>query len=101
MSRLPDFNSPLERSIWVQGQLKLSGRSLASLSRQHGWHRGALYSALFQPSDPQEKALADALECTQQQLFPERYTPDGERRHYVRKDRQPAAAGNVKNEQAA
>ncbi len=40
--------------------------------------------ALFQPSFPQELALANALDLTVQQLFPERYDSDGNRLHFVR-----------------
>lgn len=82
---------PLERAAWVIYQLKARRKSLASIAREGGWDRGTVRRALFQPSFPQEQALAQALGMKGATLFPERYDARGRRLHYVRKPRGEAA----------
>lgn len=78
-------NEALARAAWVQYQLKLRGLSLSRLARQHGWTPRVLSTALRVPSYPQEVALAEALELTVPQLFPDRYAADGTRLHIIRR----------------
>jgi lambda repressor-like predicted transcriptional regulator len=100
---LPTFRDARERSIWVQAQLRLSGSSFAEIARQHGWSRQAVGQAMNAPSEPQERAIADALGVDQRALFPERFNArTGDRLHPVResiarRDR----PGNVKHDEAA
>jgi lambda repressor-like predicted transcriptional regulator len=101
VTSFPTFATAFERSVYVQAELKLRGHSLASLARANGWRRGALYTALFQPSDPQEKVLAMALETTQEALFPERYASDGRRLHRIRDANSRNGSSTVKTELAA
>lgn len=73
-----------ERAIWVEYQLKLRRKTFASVARDCGCGRGTIRRALFLPSAPQEKALADAIGLTVQQLFPDRYDSEGNRLHFER-----------------
>lgn len=73
----------LERTLWVQGQLRLKGSSFAAIARQHGWKRRGVAMAMHVPSYPQEKAIADELGLSVPQLFPERYDQSGNRLHPI------------------
>ena len=73
MTSFPTFASDFERSVWVQATLKLAHKSFASIAREHGWHRTAVGQAMYRASDPQEKAIAEALGVAQRALFPERF----------------------------
>ena len=82
---------PHERAAWVIYQLKTRRKSLASVAREGGWDRGTVRRALFQPSFPQEEAIAVALGLEGRTLFPERYDASGTRLHFVREPRGEAA----------
>lgn len=75
---------PHERAAWVIYKLKAKRLSIAAVGRPRGWDRSMVRRALFQPSYPQEEALARALGLTVRQLFPERYDEEGNRLHFVR-----------------
>lgn len=81
---LPPFADTRQRAIWVMGELKYRGTSLNAISTRNGWSRSAVYRCLYQPSLPQEQAVADALGVGVPDLFPERYDADGNRLHRVR-----------------
>jgi lambda repressor-like predicted transcriptional regulator len=103
MSLLPPIsNNPnsRERSLWAQAELKRIGSSLAEIARENGWSRPCVSNAMFRAADPQERAIAAKLGVTQQQLFPERFNPQGKRLHRV-KNSAPITAHNVKSGQAA
>ena len=74
-----DFSDPGKRRAWVQYQLKVKGRSLASLARELGVVRHAPGHALAKPYPRMEHAIAEAIGIPVQVLFPERYFPNGER----------------------
>lgn len=84
MSRLDDatkqlFHDPDKRRAWIIFQLKLQGRSLASVGRDYGVSRGAPKHALNFPYPRMERALAEAVNVPVYVLFPDRYAPNGER----------------------
>jgi lambda repressor-like predicted transcriptional regulator len=101
MTSFPTFNDVRERTLWVQAELRRVGSSFSAIARENGWSRGAVANAMFVASDPQEKAIADKLGGSQQELFPERYDRLGERLHPVRQNTAGRGAGNVKNSEAA
>lgn len=74
------FHDPVHRRAWVIYQLSLQKRSLASLSRDHGNTRRTASLALDRPYPRMERAIAEAVGVPVHLLFPERYTPTGERR---------------------
>ena len=74
------FQDVSKRRAWVIYQLNLKGRSLASVGRDAGVNRGAVYQALRTPYPRMERAIAEAIGIPVQVLFPERYAPDGTRR---------------------
>jgi lambda repressor-like predicted transcriptional regulator len=82
--RLHKFENARQRAIWLQGELKWRGTSLAAIAAAKGWHRSAVYRALYQPSLPQEQAIAEALGVELRELFPERYDRKGRRLHRAR-----------------
>lgn len=71
---------PLQRRAWVNYQLQLRGLSLAELARRLGVSRHAPGHAFRRPYPRMERALAEAIGCTPQQLWPERFHADGTRR---------------------
>ena len=89
------------RSLWVMSALRLSGQSFASIGREHGWSGTVVRNAMHMPLDAQERAIAEALGVTQQELFPERYDAHGNRLHHVRKNRRASTESHVKNTEAA
>lgn len=76
--------NPDERRAWVTYQLRCKNTSLTAIVRQRGVSRQTIYNALMVPSLPSEKAIAEALGLEVSELFPERYTDQGERRGRVR-----------------
>ena len=76
---------PLKRRGWVVWQLKMRGGSLRQLARRVGLTQQSLSYGLVAPHGRAERAIADALDLTVQDLFPERYDPaTGERLHHER-----------------
>ena len=92
---------PLERNVWVLGQLKLRGLSLAGIAARQGVNRRNLSAALRLPSINAETAICDALGTRPDILFHERYDRAGRRLHPVRKHSACPPSGNVKGIQAA
>ena len=92
-----------ERLGWVLYQLKARRSSFATIARKLGNDRSTVRRAMFQPSYPQEKAIADELGITVRQLFPERYDAEGNRRHWTREceDSSKVTPDNVKGGRAA
>ena len=52
------FADPIKRSAWIVYQLRLQGRSLASLARDAGVHRTAPGHALRKPYPKMERTIA-------------------------------------------
>ena len=77
--KTPDFSDPRARRAWVNYQLKLSGRSLADVARELGVARHAPSLALSRPYPRMERAIAHATGVAVHILFPERYSPNGQR----------------------
>jgi Ner family transcriptional regulator len=75
------FRDNIDRTLWVQMELKSRGLSFAAIGRQLGVSRTAVRLAMHSSSERLEHAIAAAIEVTPQQLFPERYTRDGRRRN--------------------
>lgn len=71
------LRDPAKRWAWIIYQITLQGRSLAAVAREHGVTRECIYKASRGPYPRMEKLIADALDMTPTQLFPERYGPDG------------------------
>jgi Ner family transcriptional regulator len=73
------FHDPAKRRAWVIYQLGLQGRSLASLARDLGLVRSSPQAALARPYPRMERLLAEAVGVPVHELFPDRYSPSGER----------------------
>ncbi|MEG7521985.1 MAG: helix-turn-helix domain-containing protein [Chromatiales bacterium] len=71
------IRDPKHRAGWIIYQLKLRGESLASVARKYGKRRQLPTMALRVPYPLWEKRIADMLELTPQELFPERYDRNG------------------------
>jgi Ner family transcriptional regulator len=65
------------RAAWIIYQLKLRGTNLAALGRQYGKGRNYPGNALRRPWPLWEWRIAKALGREPQEIFPERYHPDG------------------------
>lgn len=77
-------SSPTARRAWVIYQLRLRGRSLTSLARENGVTAQAVSNALVLPSSHLEKVIAGALGLSVPALFPERFSPNGQRLTFTR-----------------
>ena len=66
-----------DRWLWVRNQLGLRGLSLASISRNHGYHISAAGLVRDYRYPFFEKVIADILGHTPQDIFQDRYTLDG------------------------
>lgn len=62
---------------WVIYRLALKGTSLAALAQQRGVTRHTLYKPFVMPYPKSERAIAGALGLRPEQLWPDRYGPDG------------------------
>ncbi len=76
--------NPVERRVWVCGQLRLRGTSLRQLGIKAGVSPQAMSAALLAPNRHLEHVIAEALGLTARQLFPERFTANGDRIHQTR-----------------
>ena len=65
--------NPTERREWIKYQLRLRGSSFSALARELGVHRSAVSLAMMQSSSRIEVAIAEKLDLTPAQLWPERY----------------------------
>ena len=65
------------RASWIIYQLKLRGSSIAAVGRQYGAARNCPGNALRRPWPVWEYRIAKALGREPQDIFPERYRPDG------------------------
>ncbi len=65
------------RAEWILYALHQSGHSIAALSSQHGVKRSSACQCLRIPMPKWERIIADALGVRPEQLWPERYGPDG------------------------
>lgn len=74
---LTTAQDPAKRRAWVKYQLHLQGRSMARIAASAGVERCTLYWVFKRPYPRMEQVIATALDLTPQQLFPERYGPDG------------------------
>lgn len=76
MSNIP--TSSYERAEWIKYQLRLKGYTLARLGREIGVDRCTPGHALRRPYPKMERAIAEKLGMHPMDLWPERYTPDGQ-----------------------
>jgi len=66
------------RRLWVNYQLKLRGKTFSSVARAHGLSSGSVVAQVFdRPYPRMERIVAEEIGLTPNQLFPERYRPDG------------------------
>jgi len=69
---------PKERWLWIRNRIELKGLSLASIARDHGYHKSAVGLARDYRYPAIEKIIADTIGLTPQDLFPSRYSADGQ-----------------------
>ncbi len=67
-----------KRRAWIIYQLALQDRSLASLARDAGISRQAVWQAMVKPYPRAEKIIAESLNMDPETLFPERYDSNGQ-----------------------
>jgi len=83
MRHTPDTHpiptDPTRRAQWIISELKLAGSSLAAIAKELKVTRQAGALALRMGSIRFEQAIAAKLGRPVQDLFPERYRPDGTR----------------------
>ncbi|MFH1857319.1 MAG: helix-turn-helix domain-containing protein [Candidatus Omnitrophota bacterium] len=77
MPRLKKEPLSLKQWLWIRNRIELQGLSLASIARDHGYHKSAVGLARDYRYPAIEKIIADTLGLTPQDLFPDRYTSDG------------------------
>ncbi len=70
-SEIPQ-NEEQKRS-WIKYRLKIQGKSLASLAREHKTSRQVLSNTLYEPSPRWEYVIAQALNKKPTEIWPERY----------------------------
>jgi len=79
---LPPASTPEPGSDWhpadVLAALKKRGRTLAGLSIAHGYHPTAAGKALRAPWPALEAIIAREIGVQPWDIWPSRYTPDGE-----------------------
>lgn len=95
--------NPAERRAWVCFQLRLRGRSLSKIARDEGVSQQAVSNALMTPSSRLEQAIAEALDLTPEQLFPERFDAMGFRLSHTRQAQRTTCprSRNVEEEKVA
>jgi Ner family transcriptional regulator len=72
----------------IKAALEKQGLGLSELSRRNGYHPTAAGRALRTSWPEVEKIIADALHVSPQEIWPERYTPDGIPIKYLPRKRQ-------------
>ncbi|MFV3126084.1 helix-turn-helix domain-containing protein [Niveispirillum sp. KHB5.9] len=77
-------HDPRERSIWVQGKLRLHNSSFSDIARMLGVSSKAVSQAMYQANHRIEVAVASAIGVAPDALFFERYDAGGMRLHAVR-----------------
>lgn len=85
LSRIDVPREPLNRRAWYIYQLRLRGLTISEVARRAGSTQPRLSYALLAPSADAERILARAIGLAPSDLFPERFTEDGERRHDIRR----------------
>lgn len=82
--KIPTIDIPTDprgRGAWVACALRLRGSSLSALARAEGVTASALSHVMTKPNRHLEAVIARAIGLTPQQVWPERFDADGERRH--------------------
>lgn len=77
MNELDVPKNPAHRREWIKYQLGLRGLTLAELGRRHNVIRNTIYVAMTRPYPRMERIIAHAIGAQPQQIWPERYRPDG------------------------
>lgn len=67
------LKKPDTRREWIKFQLKLCGTSYAQIGEQMGVSRHAPKRALYIHYPKMERAIAEAIGMTPEQIWPERY----------------------------
>ena len=65
------------RREWIKYALHCKGLTIEALARAHGADRRCVGQCLKSPLPKWERIIADALGVRPEQLWPERYGPDG------------------------
>lgn len=95
--------NPASRRGWIIWQLRNRGWSLSRIALQEGVSVQAVSSALMVPSSHLQRVIADLLDLTPQQLFPEFYDRTGRRLGRTRDPQRitRSSSRNVEEEKAA
>lgn len=65
--------NPAQRREWIKYELRLRGSSLSAVARELGVVRQAVAIALCRPYPRMEEAIAQKLELSPKNIWPERY----------------------------
>ncbi|OHD26102.1 MAG: hypothetical protein A2Y38_15550 [Spirochaetes bacterium GWB1_59_5] len=87
MATLQPPKKDAERRAWIKYQLELRGYNFASIARELGVDRSAPKSVFSKHYPKMERAIAERLGLTAEELWPERY-PTGEQITRKRRSRQ-------------
>ncbi len=74
---LPKFKDTEHRRAWIIYQLKLKGLNLAKVAKELGINRNAPQRMFYVPYPRVERAIAKILGLKPEEIWPERYGPDG------------------------
>jgi Ner family transcriptional regulator len=69
--------NPEKRWAWIKYQLNLKGISIRKIAGNLGVRPQTVGKVSYCPYPKMEKAIADTLDLTPQELFPDRYDEDG------------------------
>ncbi|WP_235269967.1 helix-turn-helix domain-containing protein [Geoalkalibacter subterraneus] len=67
------FKDPEEKNAWIKYQLGRQGSSFAKIAKKLGVSREAPRRALCRPYPRMEKAIAEEMGYSPEQIWPERY----------------------------
>lgn len=73
---IPIPQEPGRRREWIKYQLKIKGLSIAGLAQKHGVSRQVVSMTLTNSNPRWEFVIAQALDLTPSELWPERYDPE-------------------------
>lgn len=79
----------------LKGRIRMRGKSMAALSREHGYCDDAVRIALTRPWPAVERIIAHHLGCEPQDLWPDRYS-DGKPKRGGRPKRRGGKRGHLR-----
>jgi Ner family transcriptional regulator len=72
-------NPTTKHAARLKFELAMRGLTCAQIERRHRLYKGQCRKALYEPDEAGERAIAQALGQTPQELWPERFDPTGVR----------------------